>query len=229
MSVPGLEGNKIVASTGAYPLVNNHFMLRVEGLYDLPCKRIMGFQKDNEYEYIQEGGLNDYVHLRRKPISRPFQFQVERYVGSDYFDPMPNGAELILPVLLMISRYSGGFGRTKRTYAFTGCTVMGKNYGEMNAESSGLLVETTTIAYRELICIDTPADDLDNTFSFTDIGNDVRNNRTIQKKAHFQTDSGKPEIGKNQMAEQAKYGDTLAQRIWPVKKSAKNIEIFLNR
>ncbi len=160
MAVQALAGNNIVTNTGDYPLVNNHFMLRVEGIYDLPCRRITGFQKDNEYEYIQEGGLNDYVHIRRKPVSRPFTFQVERYAGSDYFDPLPNGAELILPVLLLVSRYANRFDVTKRTYAFTGCTVMGKSYGELNAESSGLLVETTTIAYREMLCIDTVWDDI---------------------------------------------------------------------
>ncbi len=211
MSVHALEGNKVVANAGNYPLVNNHFVLRVEGIYDLPCKRITGIQKDNEYEYIQEGGLNDYVHMRRKPISQPFKFQVERYVGSDYFDPLPNGAELILPVLLLVSRYADQFDKTKRTYAFTGCTVMGKSYGEMNAESSGLLVETTTIAYREMLCVDTQVDYLDET------------------NKHYQVDSGKPEIRKSQMAKQAKYGDVLAQRIWPQKKSAKNIETFLKK
>ena len=87
MAVQALSGNNIVTNTGDYPLVNNHFMLRVEGIYDLPCRRITGIQKDNEYEYIQEGGLNDYVHIRRKPVSKPFTFQVERYAGSAFNFP----------------------------------------------------------------------------------------------------------------------------------------------
>lgn len=163
MAIEALAGNKVVANTGDRPLVNYNFMLRVEGLYDLPCKSIHGFQKENEYEYIQEGGLNDYVHIKRKPISKPFTFEVERYVGSDYFDPMPNGAELILPVILLVSRYTNKFDKTKRTYVFTGCTVTGKKFGDLTAEQSGLLVETTTIAYRQLVCIDTMWDDLDTT------------------------------------------------------------------
>ena len=35
MAVQALAGNNIVTNTGDYPLVNNHFMLRVEGIYDL--------------------------------------------------------------------------------------------------------------------------------------------------------------------------------------------------
>jgi hypothetical protein len=115
--------------------------------------------RENEYELIQEGGLNDYVHMRRKPISRPFTLEVDRYVGVDYLDPLPNGSEPILPILLAVSRHADNWSNPDgwvRTYTFTGCTVMKKSYGELNAEQSGLLVETTTIAYREMVCLDLP-------------------------------------------------------------------------
>ena len=139
------------------PLEGFHFMLRVEAVFDLPCKSIKGFTKENEYEYIQEGGLNDYVHMRRKPVSKPFTFEVERYVAVDYLDPLPNGAELILPVILFVSHEGADFlDAVSRTYTFTGCTVTGKQYGQLDAESSGLLLETTTIAYRELVVVDVP-------------------------------------------------------------------------
>lgn len=156
--MPAIEGNRLVSNKGLNPLVNYNFMLRVEGLYDLPCKSIKAFTRENEYEYIQEGGLNDYVHMRRKPVSKPFTFEVERYVGVDYIDPMPNGADLILPVLLFVSHQVNNFKPEKvtRTYGFHGCTVMAKTYGKLDAMESGLLIETTKIAYRELVIIDIP-------------------------------------------------------------------------
>ena len=149
------SGNILVRNYGNNPAVNFNFMLRVEGVFDLPCRSVHVFQKENEYELIQEGGLNDYVHMRRKPISKPFTFQVERYVGTDILDPLANGTDLTLPVILMVNRYRiyGDF-LPIRMYVFTGCTVMSKEYGELNAEKGGLLVETTTIAYRELVCVD---------------------------------------------------------------------------
>lgn len=154
------EGNTFVQNFGLNPAVNFNFMLRVEGVMDVPCKSVHSFTKQNEYEYIQEGGLNDYVHMKRKPISQPFTFQVERYVGVDYIDPLPNGAELVLPLLLFVSRTAGSFGNdTVRCYTFTGCTVMGKQFGELQSEQSGLLTETMTIAYRELLVVDVPLDD----------------------------------------------------------------------
>ena len=140
----------MTSNQGLTPLVNYNFNLQVEGIYNLPCKSVRVFQRENEYEYLQEGGLNDYVHMLRKPISKPMTFQVERYVGID---------------ILMVSRYQGEGDNgvldlsdsMQRMYTFTGCTVMAKEYGELNAERSGLLVETTTIAYREMLCIDNPS------------------------------------------------------------------------
>lgn len=156
--------NHVWRNVGASPLVSFSFMLRVEGLWDLPCKRITGVRRENEFDYIQEGGLNDYVHSKRKPISKPFTFQVERYVGVDLeiaADPLALGTELVLPLILFVNKYavwSAKDMRPVRTYAFTGCTVISKDYGELNAEQSGLLVETTTISYREMVCVDIYSD-----------------------------------------------------------------------
>ncbi len=151
------SGNSIVQNYGKNPAVNFNFMLRVEGIFDLPCKSVHAFQKENEYEIIQEGGLNDYVHMRRKPVSKPFTFQVERYVGVDLLDPLANGTDLTLPVILMVNRYLAyGDFHPVRCYVFTGCTVMAKEYGALDAEKSGLMIETTTIAYQEMFCIDNP-------------------------------------------------------------------------
>lgn len=152
------DQNWLVWNQGKNPLVNFNFMLRVEMLYDLPCKGIRAFSRELEYDFIQEGGLNDYVHMRRKPITRPFTLEIDRYVGVDYMDPMPLGADLALPVLLFVSRNHDQFipGVVARTYVFTGCTVMKKTYGDLAGDQSGLLVETTTLGYREMLCVDIP-------------------------------------------------------------------------
>ena len=152
------HGSYLVYTQGNAPLVNNHFMLRVELLFDLPCKSVRTFTREMEYELIQEGGLNDYVHRRRKPNTNRFYFEIDRYVGLDYIDPLPLGAELVLPVLLFVSRYQGQFipGVVARTFVFTGCTVTRKDYGELDAKESGLMVETTRIDYNEMLCIDIP-------------------------------------------------------------------------
>lgn len=145
------SGNYVVENNGTNVLVNTNFMMRVEGVYDVPCKKVLAIERQNEFEYIQEGGLNDYIHMRRKYITKPFTLTIERYTGYDWIDPLPLGSEPMLPILLFVSRYPGLFvpGMLTRTYVFTGCTVIGKTWGELNAEQSGLLVETTQIVYRE--------------------------------------------------------------------------------
>ena len=132
------------------PTVNCNFLLRVDGVYDLPCKKIGTISQELEYETIQEGGINDYVHLRRKPVARPFVLEVERYVCVGYFDPLPLGRQLEMPLVLYVSGNSGQFGNPVRTFTFYGCTVTGKTYGEMDAFGSGLLMETAKIAYQRL-------------------------------------------------------------------------------
>lgn len=134
-----------------HPLAAYNFILRVEAMYDLPCKRVTGISQEREYEYIQEGGVNDYVHIVEKPASKPFSFQVERYVGADYVDPLTLGVRLDMPVQLLINRTLGNQGKTELTLSFSGCVVTGKSYGEVDAEHSGLLLETTTIAYQKLM------------------------------------------------------------------------------
>ena len=150
------EDNIFVMNQSKNVLVNYNFMLRVEGVYDLPCKAVHSFTKENEFEYVQEGGLNDYVHMLRKPVSKPFSFTVERYVGMDIIPPLQLGAELILPVILMVAPNANQFGKAKRTFVFTGCTVMSKTYGELNAEKSELLTESIVIGYREMTEVTVP-------------------------------------------------------------------------
>lgn len=151
------------------PAVSYAFALQVEAAFFLPLKSVRVFNKENEFDYYQEGGLNDYVHMLRKPISKPFTFQVERYVGVDagfldqnsgFIDPLALGTDLILPLVLYVNRSPSAkwynnisFENCARAYVFTGCTVTAKEYGELNAEQSKLLTETTTIAYRELITL----------------------------------------------------------------------------
>ncbi len=177
------DQNWVVWNQGKNPLVNFNFMLRVEMLFDLPCKSVRAFSRELEYDYIQEGGLNDYVHMRRKPISRPFTLEIERYVGVDYVDPLPLGADLVLPVLLFVSRSHDQFipGVVARTYVFTGCTVMKKTYGDLVADQSGLLVETTTLGYREMLCVDIPWSEVGDNIS-EDVKTTPTNAKTVDSK-----------------------------------------------
>lgn len=141
-------------------ITNYSFSLLVEGVTSVPVRAVKGFKREVEFDTIQEGGLNDYVHLRRKAITKPFTFQIERYADTSLaLETLPVGYEAILPMLLMV--YDGRNVRSNvpiRTYAFTGATVMAKEYGELNAEKSGLHTETVTIAYRELICVNSEID-----------------------------------------------------------------------
>lgn len=163
----GQQLEDTVWNNGTKPLVNFNFMMRVEGIYDIPLRSVHSFSMQNEYDYVQEGGVNDYVHILRKGVTKPFTFQVEQYAGSDQrlIDPLPLGADIVLPILLFVGDFPGAFTTTRRTYTFTGCSVIAKEYGELSAEKSGFLTETTTIAFREMSVLDLSYEDVTNLFN----------------------------------------------------------------
>jgi len=149
---------------GSY-IPNFRFVLRVDGMFDVPLKSVRAFTRENEYDYIQEGGLNDYVHIKRKPISKPYTLVVERYIPTRFDDPLANGVELTLPLMLFVGRNTGGeMGAISyaRYYVFTGAVVMSKEYGQLDAERAGLLTETMTIGYNMMFCVTSPVDESDN-------------------------------------------------------------------
>jgi len=143
----------ILVDQGKNPLLSNNFLLRVDALYDIPCRRISNIKMEEEYEAIQEGGVNDYVHLRKKPVTKPHTIEIERYIGEKFFDPLPLGRKLTLPLLLYVSRYANSFDTSKLVFTFTGCTVIAKSYGELNAEVSGLMVQKITIAFENFYVV----------------------------------------------------------------------------
>lgn len=130
-------------------LASMNFLLRVDGT-DVPCKSFQGFEQEAEYESISEGGLNDRVHIRKKAVSKPCTFQVERYVGPGYEDLLPMGAIFGQDLILMASAAPGTFARPEAAFSFEGCMVTGKKYSGLDAEKAGLLVETTTVAYETM-------------------------------------------------------------------------------
>ncbi len=134
----------------AYP--NMNFVLLVEGR-EAACKSVRAFEQEAEYDTIQEGGINDYVHIRLKPFSKSITFQMERYRTAN-----ENGSEELLNVgtalkqdmVLMVSSVQGDFKNPVAQFTFSGCIVTGKHYSELEAEKSGLLTETITILCERL-------------------------------------------------------------------------------
>lgn len=143
--------NTIKKDIAKNPLINNIFLLRVDAVYDLACTKVSGIVQEREYENIVEGGVNDYVQLRKKPSSKPNIFQVERYIGENYLDPLPVGKQCEIPLVLYVARYLDAFINSPMIFTFSGCTVLSKKYGDLDAEHSGLMTETLQIAYQQVL------------------------------------------------------------------------------
>jgi hypothetical protein len=192
-----------------YPLVNNIFLLRVDAIYDLACTKVSGIEQEKEYENIAEGGVNDYVQLREKPASKAKVLEIERYIGEKYLDPLPVGRKPILPLVLYVSRYLNDFNDSKITFTFTGCTVLEKKYGDLDAERSGLMTEKTRIAYQTVTVLTNPSEQITPSWSFDATG------KKYQGSGKRLAQYDRNEIRKKEMERNS--------RIWPEVRSARTI------
>ena len=189
------------------PLLNNIFLLRVDAIYDLACTKVTGIVQEKEYENILEGGVNDYVQLRQKPSSKPNTLEIERYIGELYFDPLPVGKRCEIPLVLYVFRHVGLAKVPSMVFTFSGCTVISKKYGELNAERSGLMTETIQVAYQQAGIEKLPAEVVMPAWGFDQSG------KAYQGVGLRQAVYDRNEVRKKNMEEMS--------RKWPEKRSAR--------
>jgi len=161
-------GTDIVKSKVATDAMKDHnvipgyrFQLKVNGVFDVPLKSVRPIARKYEYEPIQEGGLNDYVHIKRKPISQPYELVVERYVQTRVDDPLAVGSKMTLPLILYVGRANGNdlsMTDAARWYVFTGAQVLNVEWGGLDSERAALLTETVTIGYNMMFCVSSSSD-----------------------------------------------------------------------
>ncbi|MBQ8946028.1 MAG: hypothetical protein IJ058_04355 [Lachnospiraceae bacterium] len=175
------------------------FQLKVNGVFDIPLKSVRPINRKYEYENIQEGGLNDYVHIKRKPISQPYELIVERYMMTEIDDKLAVGSKMTLPLILYVGRANGrelSISQASRWYVFTGAQVLNVEFGGLDSERSGLLTETVTIGYNMMFAISSSSDSNADEQPF-----DIRSMGTVQEtmgntKWSFLTAANKDRVGK---------------------------------
>lgn len=199
--------NTIKKDSVTNPLINNIFLLRVDAVYDLACTKVSGIVQEKEYENIVEGGVNDYVQLREKPASKPNILQVERYIGEKYLDPLPVGKRCEIPLVLYVDRHLDQFVDAPMTFTFSGCTVLSKKYGDLDAEHSGLMTETIQIAYQQVTVVKKENEIIVPLWGFD------RSGKKYQGIGQRHAAYDKNEIRKKRMEEMS--------RKWPERRSAK--------
>ena len=135
------------------PVAGMNFVMRLNACIDIPLKKVGSISEDFEYETIRQGGINDYVSIRQKQISQVRSFDVEFYVSKGYSHNLALGTSFKIPILIIVSDAPGFFDvqYVRRMYAFSGCTVIGRTYGDLDAESGSLIVESAKIAYERMV------------------------------------------------------------------------------
>lgn len=126
---------------------NMNFTVRADGR-EIPCRSVQGMQRQREQEFIREGGQNDFVHVRPKPVSRAQILKLECLASKSNEDILPLGRILSEP-LVVETKPDASSGKLVR-FTFGGCMVVDKIYGDLRAEKGGLLEETISVAYQEM-------------------------------------------------------------------------------
>lgn len=180
------------------PLINYHFLLRVDALIDVACKSVQAFGNEAEFEYLQEGGVNDYVHMLKKPITSPKVLQIECYATSTVLNAFPLGTKMLTPMILYISKQAENIDiNFAKQFIFTGCVVKKITNGELDAERSGLITNTIEIAFETVTAIPNPLVAQGKQWGFS--GTDMEGNRA--KSATY----NQTEVRKNKMNDRKEY------------------------
>lgn len=129
----------------------NCFTLSI-GVVQLSFSKISNISKTIEYDTIQEGGRNGYVHSFTKPQTQQEILTCERGIttwGNAVLAPLglKPGGKIKMPVIIMVMKYPG---HIDKAYCFDEGVVTKWETSDLNAMGDEVLVERFEIAHTGL-------------------------------------------------------------------------------
>lgn len=153
---------------GTQPLINYHFLLRVDAVTDVACKKVEAFANEAEFEYLQEGGVNGYVHMLQKPTTAPKILQIECYANNNLTSTFTVGSRKTLPIILYVSKQANNIDTNyAKQFIFTGCVIKKKTNGALDAEQGGLITDIVEIAFETVTVVNNPTAEQSSEWGFT--------------------------------------------------------------
>lgn len=140
-------------------MTNNHFLVEIDDCW-INFAKVTNIQRAVEYDTIQEGGLNGYVHTFVKPSTQVQTILFEKGVsvmGEEALKQLKltPGLRLSQPIGVYIyadaPTHKGVAGRgLGRSYLISGCMVSKWELGGLDAMSSEVLVDKFEVVYSEV-------------------------------------------------------------------------------
>lgn len=144
-------------------MANNQFLVEIEN-YWISFSKVSNIQRAVEYDTIQEGGVNGFVHTLVKPSAQAQTIQFEKGIsvmGDDSLKKLKltPGLRLLHPIGVYIyaddPTFNNKAGRElERSYRISGCMVSKWELGGLDAMSSEVLVDKFEVVYSEVEQID---------------------------------------------------------------------------
>ena len=133
--------------TAERPISSNRFIVLI-GPAKMSFSKVKNIYTEVEVEAIKEGGVNDHVHIWRKPASNIQKLVFERGVcPSNILSSISSfapGTNLLLPgtILVLNSR-----GIPMSMFVFTSGIVLKWKVSDLDAKSSEVFIETFEVAH----------------------------------------------------------------------------------
>lgn len=165
--MPGIGG---ITNTGiSENVMNFRFVVWLESQF-LAFQSVSGISQKIEYEYITEGGNNDFPRALRKPISSPQQLVFKRgyrinklgpsALWSGFGDSRKSAAlekENSIGMIFVLDRS----GSIQSMYSFITMGMVSWELDELNAQKPQTLIETFTVNHRGITNVPVPWIELD--------------------------------------------------------------------
>ncbi len=137
----------MAGSDAARPISSNRFFVLL-GPLKMSFSNIKNISTEVEVEALKEGGVNDHVHILRKPSSSIQKLVFERGVCQGNILSMVSafsvGTNLLLPGTILVNNAKG---MPVNAFIFTSGIVLKWKVSDLNASESKVLIETFEVAH----------------------------------------------------------------------------------
>lgn len=146
-------------ATTVPPIVTGQCFLVYFGDALMGFSKVSGVECSVEFETLQEGGLNDQVHVLTKPGSQQGTLQLERGVVADgsYKDllaALTPGRRISVPVSIILCHQTEDGLKQVRCFSFNDGLVTRRTMGEFDAMSGQIILEKLEISHAGLVEIE---------------------------------------------------------------------------
>lgn len=129
------------------PVIGNKFTVAI-GPINISFAKIRNISKEIQIDVLQEGGVNDYVHVLQKPYTTPHKLIFEKGISDEgilsKLTPLLVGKKLPFSGIITVKNSKG---ETTGSYSFAEPIILKWSIGDLDALDNKVLIESLEVAH----------------------------------------------------------------------------------